>query len=72
MAKGNGNSVERFEIYKALDGWRWRLVALNNRIIADSGESFTRRSSAVRSAALMRSGTYNADIVIVDGKAAKQ
>lgn len=28
--------------------WRWRLVAANNRIVASSGEGFTRQLDAVR------------------------
>jgi hypothetical protein len=31
------------EIYKAKDGYRWRLVAANGRIICESGEAFTRK-----------------------------
>ena len=30
-------------IYKARDGWRWRAVAGNGRIVAESGEAYTRR-----------------------------
>lgn len=36
----------RFHVYKAKDGWRWRLIASNGRIIADSGEAYTRKGSA--------------------------
>lgn len=28
-------------IYKAKDGYRWRLVAANGRIIAESGEAYS-------------------------------
>lgn len=28
------------EIYRAKDGWRWRLWAKNGRIIAESGEAY--------------------------------
>lgn len=35
-------------IYRARDGWRWRLVARNNRIVADSGEAYTRARDAQR------------------------
>lgn len=37
----------RFQIYKARDGWRWRLVAANGRIVA-TGEAHTRKRDAVR------------------------
>lgn len=41
----------KFVIYKDRSGeWRWRLVARNGRIVADSGEGYTRRRSAVRAA----------------------
>lgn len=29
-----------FQIYQARDGFRWRLWAVNNRIVAESGESY--------------------------------
>lgn len=34
------------ELYQAADGWRWRMIARNGRIIADSGEAYTRKASA--------------------------
>ncbi len=37
-----------FQIYKAKDGWRWRCCAGNQKIIADSGEAYTRHSDARR------------------------
>ena len=37
-----------FEIYRDKKGeWRWRLVARNRRIVADSGESYKRKGKAV-------------------------
>lgn len=38
----------RFVIYPAKDGYRWRLLAANNRIIADSAEAYTRKVDAER------------------------
>jgi uncharacterized protein YegP (UPF0339 family) len=38
----------KFVVYEAKDGWRWRLVAANGRIIADSGEAYTRKHGAQR------------------------
>lgn len=35
-------------IHKAKDGWRWRLVAANGKIIAESGEAYTREADAER------------------------
>lgn len=40
----------RFVVYESKDGWRWRLLAANNRIIADSGEAYTRKRDAERAA----------------------
>ena len=37
----------RFQVYKAKDGWRWRLIAANNRQIAQ-GEAHTRKRDATR------------------------
>lgn len=31
-------------VYHAEDGWRWRLVARNGRIVAESGEAYSRRT----------------------------
>lgn len=38
----------RFKVYEARDGFRWRLLAANNRLIAESGEAYTRQSDAWR------------------------
>ena len=40
----------RFDVYQAADGWRWRLLAGNNKVIA-SGEAHTRERDARRAAA---------------------
>lgn len=39
----------RLDFWHALDGWRWRVIAGNNRTIAESGEAFDRRSDARKS-----------------------
>lgn len=45
------NGVDRTDIYQdAAGGWRWRRIAANNEIIADSSESYTRRADASRAA----------------------
>ena len=36
-------------IYRANDGWRWRLQ-IGSRIMADSGEAYTRPGDALRAA----------------------
>ena len=37
-------------LYRAPDGWRWRYTASNGRILADSGQGYSRRADAVRGA----------------------
>lgn len=45
-----------FKLYKdASMQWRWRLVAANGRIIADSGEGYRNRSDAVAAIDLVKS-----------------
>ncbi|HEY3434255.1 MAG TPA: DUF1508 domain-containing protein [Solirubrobacterales bacterium] len=43
----------RFVTYQSKDGWRWRLIAANNRIIA-TGEAHTREADARRAADVVR------------------
>jgi uncharacterized protein YegP (UPF0339 family) len=38
----------KFEIWEARDGWRWRFLAKNGKLIAESGEAYSSRSGAVR------------------------
>lgn len=33
-------------VYRAADGWRWRLQALNGKTVADSGEAYVRKRNA--------------------------
>lgn len=40
--------MTRFHVYPAADGYRWRLVARNGRIIAESGEAYTRERDCWR------------------------
>jgi uncharacterized protein YegP (UPF0339 family) len=45
----------KLEIYRdARREWRWRLKASNGRILADSGEGYRRKSSAVQGARRVR------------------
>lgn len=58
-------AVSKITIYKDLNGeWRWRMVASNGRIIADSAEGYKRRSHALRMAKKIAAG----GAAIVDGK----
>lgn len=45
--EGDPVNQGRFQVYKAADGWRWRLLAGNNKVIA-SGEAHTRERDAWR------------------------
>lgn len=33
----------RLFVYKAKDGWRWRLKSANGKIVAESGEGYKRK-----------------------------
>lgn len=54
-----------FEVYKAADGWRWRLRAKNSKIVADSGEAYSSKSNCVRAARRMINSMYEARIDVV-------
>lgn len=36
------------EIYQAKDGWRWRIKAGNNKIVADSAEAYKTKRGVER------------------------
>lgn len=55
----------RFEVYKAGDGWRWRLVAKNRKIVADSAEAYASKKNAYRAACHMINLIYEARIDVV-------
>lgn len=58
-----------FEVYKAADGWRWRIKAANGRIVADGGEAYASRRNARRAVAgLIR--ILAADIPVVQREVA--
>lgn len=42
--------VYTITVYRAADGWRWRMKAANGRVVADSGEAYTSRRGAERAA----------------------
>lgn len=61
---GNGG---RFEIFQDNAGeWRWRLVAANSKIIADSGEGYTTKQGAQRGIESVKANVPNARITYVD------
>jgi uncharacterized protein YegP (UPF0339 family) len=43
-------------------GWRWRLLAGNNRIVADSGESYKTKRGAMRAAERLRAMAMFAEL----------
>lgn len=48
---------DRIVIYEdAAGGYRWKRVAPNGRIVADSGESYTRRQGALSAAVTRNPG----------------
>lgn len=50
--------ADRVQVYKDhAGGYRWRLIAPNGRLIAESGEAYTRRWSAWRAARRALHGT---------------
>jgi hypothetical protein len=51
-------------VYYATDGWRWRLVAPNGHITADSGEAYGRRFDA-KMAALRLPGVAESAVLEV-------
>jgi len=53
-----------YRVYPDAAGeWRWRLVAANGRIVADSAEGYTRAGDAVRAA---ETAAYTATIATVE------
>lgn len=47
--------THKLTVYLAADGWRWRLVAKNGKTVADSGEAYKRKRSAVAAAEALAS-----------------
>lgn len=60
MAKGPHG-----EIYEAKDGFRWRLKAGNNKVIADGGESYNDERKALNGFDVATSGLF--PVKLVDG-----
>ncbi len=44
----------RAEVYRATDGWRWRMIAGNGRVLADSGEAYEHRVDCEHGLSLVR------------------
>jgi uncharacterized protein YegP (UPF0339 family) len=55
-----------FEVYKDASGkWRWRLRAINNKIVADSGESYHNRLDCLGAIRIIKAEAP--DALVVDG-----
>lgn len=52
-------------VYKAKDGHRWRMRAPNGRIIAESGEAYTRRGRAFKAATNLVDTITQGGVVVV-------
>ncbi|MFB6194540.1 MAG: HVO_2922 family protein [Haloplanus sp.] len=62
--------MSRFEVYEDAAGeWRWRLVATNGNIVADSGEGYASKSGVKRAVERIREYTPDADVSGMDGAA---
>jgi uncharacterized protein YegP (UPF0339 family) len=54
-----------FELYEDSGGeWRWRLVAANGNIIADSGEGYTSEYAARNAAVSLKKEASSASVVV--------
>lgn len=57
-----------FEVYEDNAGeWRWRLVATNGNIIADSGEGYVSKQGAKRGIRSVKTAAPDAQVTVVDG-----
>lgn len=56
-----------FDIFKAKDGWRWRLWARNGRMVAVSGETYKRKAAAIKQCENLQDYTSQST-VFLDGK----
>lgn len=56
-----------FEIYKSGTQYRWRLKAANNRIIADSGESYWNKQDCLDAISLVKATNANTPVKDLTG-----
>jgi uncharacterized protein YegP (UPF0339 family) len=56
-----------FEVYRDSAGeWRWRLVASNGNIIADSGEGYSSKQGAERGIESVKRNAADAEVEFVE------
>jgi len=57
-----------FEVFRdSADEWRWRLVAANGNIIADSGEGYRSKQGATRGIESVKRSAPDAKVRVLDG-----
>lgn len=64
----NPNCRMKFYVYKGKGKkqlWRWRLVARNRKVLADSGESYTRRVDCLKSLLRVKGHCFNAKVIFL-------
>lgn len=55
MAKSAERNHMRYKVYKDNKGeWRWRLLATNNRVLADSGEGYKNKQDCLQGIELVK------------------
>ena len=59
-----------FEVYRAEDGWRWRLKAANGRIVA-TGEAHSRKRDAERAIRTAAMAVHDTGLVRESGLRAR-
>lgn len=60
-------SGRRFELFEDQAGeWRWRLIAPNGNIIADSGEGYRSKQGARRGIDAVKRHAPKADIEVIE------
>lgn len=56
---------QRFELFRDVAGeWRWRLIAANGNIIADSGEGYSSKQGAKRGIESVKKGAPEAEVTV--------
>jgi uncharacterized protein YegP (UPF0339 family) len=59
--------AQTFELFQDAAGeWRWRLVAPNGNIVADSGEGYASKQGAKRGIRSVKEGAPEASIRVVE------
>jgi uncharacterized protein YegP (UPF0339 family) len=50
MASCKDRNGDTWEVYRAIDGWRWQRTAANDRIVGASTEAYVNRSDCISNA----------------------